>query len=48
MIGAAATPPPPYGAPPYGAPPYGGPPPAGQCARWGYDYNGNRVCVAYY
>ena len=38
MIGAAATPPPPYGAPPY----------AGQCARWGYDYNGNRVCVAYY
>ena len=48
MIGAAATPPPPYGAPPYGGPPYGGPPPAGQCARWGSDYNGNRVCVAYY
>jgi len=48
MIGAAATPPPPYGGPPYGGPPYGGPPPAGQCARWGYDYNGNRVCVAYY
>ena len=20
----------------------------GGCARWGYDYNGNRVCVAYY
>jgi hypothetical protein len=20
----------------------------GHCARWGYDYNGNRVCVAYY
>jgi hypothetical protein len=20
----------------------------GQCARWGYDYNGNRICVAYY
>ena len=18
------------------------------CARWGYDYNGNRICVAYY
>jgi hypothetical protein len=47
MIGSAATPPPPpyaYGAPP----PYAGPPPAGPCARWGYDYNGNRVCVAYY
>ena len=24
------------------------PQPAGQCARFGYDYNGNRVCVAYY
>ncbi len=24
------------------------PQPTGQCARWGYDYNGNRVCVAYY
>ena len=24
------------------------PPYAGQCARWGYDYNGNRICVAYY
>jgi osmotically inducible lipoprotein OsmB len=24
------------------------PPYQGQCARWGYDYNGNRVCVAYY
>jgi len=43
MIGAAATPPPPYGGPAYGGPPY-----AGQCARWGYDYNGNRICVAYY
>jgi hypothetical protein len=20
----------------------------GNCARWGYDYNGNRICVAYY
>ena len=48
MIGAAATPPPPYGAPPYGGPPPAGPPYAGQCAHWGYDYNGNRVCVAYY
>ena len=24
------------------------PPYAGNCARWGYDYNGNRICVAYY
>ncbi len=24
------------------------PQPVGQCARWGYDYYGNRVCVAYY
>ncbi len=24
------------------------PQPTGNCARWGYDYNGNRVCVAYY
>ncbi len=24
------------------------PQPVGNCARWGYDYNGNRVCVAYY
>jgi uncharacterized protein YcfJ len=24
------------------------PPYQGQCARWGYDYNGNRICVAYY
>jgi uncharacterized protein YcfJ len=24
------------------------PQPQGQCARWGYDYNGNRVCVAFY
>ena len=21
---------------------------AGRCARWGYDYNGNRVCTAFY
>ena len=36
LIGSAATP--------------AGPPPpvAGGCARWGYDYNGNRICVAYY
>src|SRR5271169_69713 len=31
-------------APPPG---YGGPPPR-QCAQWGYDYNGNRVCTAFY
>jgi hypothetical protein len=24
------------------------PPPQGRCAQWGYDYNGNRVCVAFY
>jgi hypothetical protein len=23
-------------------------PQPGQCARWGYDYNGNRVCTAFY
>ena len=26
---------------------YGGPPP-GRCAQWAYDYNGNRVCTAFY
>jgi len=25
-----------------------GPTYAGRCAQWGYDYNGRRVCVAYY
>ena len=40
LIGNAATAPPPgYGAPPPGA---------GRCAQWGYDYNGNRVCTAFY
>ncbi len=24
------------------------PQPQGRCAQWGYDYNGNRVCVAFY
>jgi hypothetical protein len=45
LLGAAATPPPGY----YGGPPpgYGGPPP-GRCAQWAYDYNGNRVCTAFY
>ena len=38
LIGNAATAPPPG---------YGGPPPR-QCAQWGYDYNGNRVCTAFY
>ena len=23
-------------------------PPPGRCAQWGYDYNGNRVCTAFY
>jgi hypothetical protein len=36
MLGSAATPPGPY---------YGGP---GRCAQWGYDYNGNQVCTAFY
>jgi hypothetical protein len=22
--------------------------PNGRCAQWGYDYNGNRVCTAFY
>jgi len=38
MIGAAATPQPGY---------YGAPPPR-RCAQWAYDYNGNRVCTAFY
>jgi hypothetical protein len=38
LLGAAATPQPGY---------YGGPPP-GRCAQWAYDYNGNRVCTAFY
>jgi hypothetical protein len=44
LLGAAATPQPSY----YGGPPpgYGGPPP--RCAQWAYDYNGNRVCTAFY
>ncbi len=24
------------------------PQPQGRCARWGYDYNGNRICTAWY
>jgi hypothetical protein len=24
------------------------PQPVGRCAQWGYDYNGNRICVAFY
>jgi hypothetical protein len=46
LLGSAATPPGPY----YGGPPlgyYGGPPPR-RCAQWAYDYNGNRVCTAFY
>jgi hypothetical protein len=38
LIGNAVTAPPPG---------YGGPPPR-QCAQWAYDYNGNRVCTAFY
>jgi hypothetical protein len=46
LLGAAATPQPTY----YGGPQpgyYGGPPPR-RCAQWAYDYNGNRVCTAFY
>jgi len=47
LLGSAATPPGPgyYGGPPPGY--YGGPPPR-RCAQWAYDYNGNRVCTAFY
>jgi hypothetical protein len=46
LIGSAATPQPYYGGG-YGGPPpgYGGPQ---RCAQWAYDYNGNRVCTAFY
>ncbi|HTZ68049.1 MAG TPA: hypothetical protein VMB83_11380 [Roseiarcus sp.] len=44
LIGSAATPSGYYGGPPPG---YGGPPPR-RCAQWAYDYNGNRVCTAFY
>ena len=41
---------PPYYAPPqayFGLPP--GPPPGpSRCAQWVFDYNGNRVCTAFY
>jgi hypothetical protein len=50
LLGSAATPPGPgyYGGPPPGGY-YGGPPPGpGRCAQWAYDYNGNRVCTAFY
>jgi hypothetical protein len=39
----AGPPPPAY----FGLPP--GPPPGpSRCAQWVFDYNGNRVCTAYY
>jgi len=44
LIGSAATPSGYYGGPPPGY--YGGPP--RRCAQWAYDYNGNRVCTAFY
>jgi hypothetical protein len=44
MIGSAATPQPTY----YGGPAYSAPPPPHRCAQWAYDYNGNRVCTAFY
>jgi hypothetical protein len=46
LLGAAATPQPGY----YGGPGYyDGPPlPPRRCAQWAYDYNGNRVCTAFY
>ncbi|CAJ0853017.1 hypothetical protein AMST5_00606 [freshwater sediment metagenome] len=36
VVGAATAPPPPP------------PPPPPRCAKWGYDYYGNRSCVAFY
>ena len=45
LIGSAATPPGYYGGPGYYG--YGAPPPR-RCAQWAYDYNGNRVCTAFY
>ena len=46
LLGSAATPQPSY----YGGPPptYAGGPPPRRCAQWAYDYNGNRVCIAFY
>ena len=47
VIGAASTPPGYYYGPgPYGPGPGYGPPP--RCAEFYYDYNGNRICRAYY
>jgi hypothetical protein len=59
LLGAAATPQPAYygglALPPYYAPPQAyfglppGPPPGpSRCAQWVFDYNGNRVCTAFY
>jgi outer membrane protein with glycine zipper len=47
LLGSAMTPQPTYygGGPP---PAYAGGPPPGRCAQWAYDYNGNRVCTAFY
>lgn len=46
LLGSAMTPQPGY----YGGPPpgYAGGPPPRRCAQWAYDYNGNRVCTAFY
>ena len=44
LIGSAATPSPGY----YGGPPPGLRRPPRRCAQWAYDYNGNRVCTAFY
>jgi hypothetical protein len=50
LLGALALPPYYAGPPPpayFGLPP--GPPPGpSRCAQWVFDYNGNRVCTAYY
>jgi hypothetical protein len=43
MLGSASTPPGPYSGGP--GPYYGA---QGRCAQWAYDYNGNRVCTAFY
>ena len=48
LIGSAATPQPTYYGGGYGyGEGYGAPPPR-RCAQWAYDYNGNRVCTAFY
>ena len=50
LLGALALPPYYAGPPPpaYFSLPPGPPPGPSRCAQWVFDYNGNRVCTAYY